>query len=274
MPVNAPLVSILIPHFQTYDLVRLCLRSIRRYTKGVSYEVVVIDNGSQDGTSLEYLRRVEWIRLIERTERIGPGPQGHLEAVQIGIDQSSAPLILSFHTDTIPIRDDWLVWHIEQIRAHDRIGAVGTYKLELKSRPLRILKALEYRVGLWKTSNSQIGDHRPYIRSHCALYRRDVLEELRLRYDDFEDTAGRPLHYAIESNGYEARLLNVKEAMQRIVHLNHGTMALISELDVKKRTVRNQSERLKRFLFRTEFQKILADESLDIGDSFELLDAT
>jgi hypothetical protein len=41
------------------------LRSIRRFTRDVPYEVIVVDNGSKDD-SLEYLRSLKWIRLIER----------------------------------------------------------------------------------------------------------------------------------------------------------------------------------------------------------------
>ena len=56
-------VTILIPHFQTLELIRLCLRSIRMMTGG-EYRVVVLDNGSQDA-SLDYLRSVPWIELVE-----------------------------------------------------------------------------------------------------------------------------------------------------------------------------------------------------------------
>src|SRR5690606_29802738 len=104
MTATQPLVSIIVPHFQTPELARLCLRSIRRFTYWVPYEVIVIDNGSKDGASLDYLRTIEWIKLIERTENIGPVAIGHKEAVDIGIEASTAPYVLAFHTDTIPIR--------------------------------------------------------------------------------------------------------------------------------------------------------------------------
>ena len=54
-----PLVSIVVPHYQTPELAKLCLRSIRKFTAGIPCEVIVVDNASRDGTALEYLRQVE-----------------------------------------------------------------------------------------------------------------------------------------------------------------------------------------------------------------------
>src|SRR5687768_671659 len=62
---SGPLVSIVMPHWQVKPFVTLCLRSIRKYTRDVPYEVIVVDNGSKD-ESLDYLRGLPWIRLIER----------------------------------------------------------------------------------------------------------------------------------------------------------------------------------------------------------------
>ena len=260
---RTPLVSIIIPHYQTPDLARLCLRSIRRYTIDVPYEVIVVDNGSQDDRSLQYLRNVTWIRLIERTQNIGELGIGHKEAVDIGIDATNAPLVLAFHTDTIPIRSDWLKWHIEQLTADDRIGAVGTYKLELKSPLQRVLKRFDSLMAR-RRSSAENGDHRPYIRSHCALYRRALLEELGLRYNDPEaDVAGRHIHYALEQNGYEARLLGVEETLRRVVHLNHGTMVMLPELGARKKSIRIGRRRIDRFLQRPEVQATFNDASLD-----------
>lgn len=59
-------VTICVVHYRTPELIRLCLRSIRKYTPK-PYEMVVVGNDSQD-ESLEYLRSLGWIRLIERKE--------------------------------------------------------------------------------------------------------------------------------------------------------------------------------------------------------------
>ncbi len=130
---TVPLVSIVIPHYQTESLARLCLRSVRRHTADVPYEAIVVDNGSQDDESLDYLRGVKWIRLIERTDGIDADPVvAHKQALDIGIAAAEGTYVLSYHTDTIAIRDDWLAWLVRQISQSERIAAVGTYKLERK----------------------------------------------------------------------------------------------------------------------------------------------
>ena len=257
---SEPVVSIIIPHYQTEMLARLSLRSIRRYTTRTPYEVVVVDNGSADGASLEYLRGVKWIKLIERTQGISDIPgEAHKEALDAGIAASAGEFVLSFHTDTVPIRDGWLAWLVRQVEARERIGAAGTYKLERK----KPFKRLEH----WFKSLSRRGEipraERPYIRSHCALYRRSVLEELGLKFVDETTATGQGVHLAIEDGGYESVLLPVGEMLRRVVHLNHGTMVLIPQLGARKSTIRKGHGRIDRFLDRPEVREILQDDSLD-----------
>ncbi len=262
-----PFVSIVIPHYQTPELVKLCLRSVRRYTQDVPYEVIVVDNGSKDAASLNYLRSVQWIRLIERGEQAGTGAQAHKEAVDIGFQEARGELLLTIHTDTIPIRSDWLKWLVEQLLADQRIAAVGSYKLELPRPWTQALKQIEKTFGKLlkkKTSNSGSDNDRPYIRSHCALYRKDVLQRLGLSYNDRTDeTAGRLIHLQLEQHGYIAKLLPVEEMLQRLVHLNHATMVLRPELGAAPRTIIRGRRRIKRFLSRPEIIQLLNDNSLD-----------
>ena len=123
----------IVPHFQTLQLAKLCLRSIRKYTPEIAYEVIVVDNASQDGASLEYLRSVDWIRLIERTGKLGSGSDAHRQAVELGFEAARAPYVLTIHTDTIPVRPDWLEFHLAPMLADETLAAVGTDKLVLRS---------------------------------------------------------------------------------------------------------------------------------------------
>src|SRR4051812_24791798 len=123
-PTTNPLVSIIVPHYQTPELVKLCLRSIRRFTTGVDYEVIVVDNASKDSGSLKYLRSVDWIRLIERQSVSPVGSTAHCEAVCAGFEAARAPFVLTIHTDTIPIRSDWLQFHLNPMRINERLAAI------------------------------------------------------------------------------------------------------------------------------------------------------
>lgn len=251
-------VSIIIPHYKTEILAKLCLRSIRRYTKKPLCEVIVVDNASSGDPSLDYLRRLKWIRLIERDpDRISPS-DAHKQAVDIGIAEARFPYILSFHTDSIPIHEDWLGYLVGVLQKED-LSAVGSYKLELKSPWQTLLKKAK---GLVQRSIGAAPDNSPYVRSHCALYRRDILQKLGLRFLS-DDTAGRNIHWGLVHAGYKVKILPSEELLRYLVHLNHGTMVLRPELGARKKTIRRGLSRIESFLAQPRIRRIYDDASLD-----------
>jgi GT2 family glycosyltransferase len=68
--VSKPLVSILIVNWNTLDLVVQCLDSLPRGAEDVTYEVIVVDNGSIDGSG-DVLDQRGDIRLIRNTDNLG-----------------------------------------------------------------------------------------------------------------------------------------------------------------------------------------------------------
>ena len=115
--------TICVVNYKTLEFTRLCLRSIRKFTK-YPYEVVVIDNDSQDD-SLEYLKSLGWIRLIER-QKIGDlrlpiddckspqsticltadasrrkiGGYAHAAGLDLGLANCNTEFFVSMHSDT------------------------------------------------------------------------------------------------------------------------------------------------------------------------------
>ncbi|MDO8785223.1 MAG: glycosyltransferase family 2 protein, partial [Syntrophales bacterium] len=66
-------VSIIIVNWNTKDLLRNCLDSICKTVRGITYEIIVVDNGSSDG-SLEMLREnFPQGHVIKNTENRGFG---------------------------------------------------------------------------------------------------------------------------------------------------------------------------------------------------------
>ena len=57
-------VSVIIVNWNARDVLRDCLRSLERHPPPDPWEVIVVDNGSRDG-SVEMLRdEMPWVRLI------------------------------------------------------------------------------------------------------------------------------------------------------------------------------------------------------------------
>ena len=63
-------IAILIPNYNSYEAIQLCIESVRKYTRH-PYQIIVYDGGSDNKCDLEYLRKAKgdgWIELIEAGE--------------------------------------------------------------------------------------------------------------------------------------------------------------------------------------------------------------
>lgn len=237
-----PSVTILIPHFKTLPLTKLCLQLLRHYTDLTVAKIVVIENGSQDG-SLEYLRTIPWIEVIVRTGEAGESPvQSHARALDLGLAQVTTPYVLSIHTDTLVKRATWLPFLLQQIDAHPMVAGVGSWKLEWKPWYVRCLKYIE-------TTVKQRGSREPveqYLRSHCALYRTALLKQHHLHFSDGDQVAGKFIHTALCAKGYQMLFVEAGQLLKQMVHLNHATVVLNPSLSRRSQVEKDLARLRKR----------------------------
>lgn len=59
--------SVCVLSFNTKDLLRRCVQSIKQYTTGVSYEVIVVDNASHDGSATMIEREFPEVILVRNS---------------------------------------------------------------------------------------------------------------------------------------------------------------------------------------------------------------
>jgi hypothetical protein len=72
--------SIIIVNFNTKDFVSNCIRSIVEHTTDVFYEIIVVDNGSYDGSQEEIKTNFPQVQLIESEKNLGFGKANNLAA--------------------------------------------------------------------------------------------------------------------------------------------------------------------------------------------------
>lgn len=96
----APQVSIIILNYNTNELAIDCIRSVYEKTKGVSYEIVVVDNASPRDNPEEIIRIFPEVRLIKSKENLGFAKGNNL-----GIAHAKAPVYLLLNSDTVLIND-------------------------------------------------------------------------------------------------------------------------------------------------------------------------
>ena len=87
-----PDISIVTPVFNSVRWIELCLQSVRHALQGQSYEHIIVDGGSTDGT-LEYLKQQKDIRLI-------PGPdKGMYDALNKGMAAARGRILGHLNAD-------------------------------------------------------------------------------------------------------------------------------------------------------------------------------
>ena len=289
-----PSVTILIPNYRTLQITQLCLRLLRKHTAPQKIHVIVIDNDSRD-ESLDYLKSLRWIELIERKTVLDESPPlSHVRALDLALDRVATPYVLSFHTDTFVKDPAWLDVLLTEIEKEPNIAGVGSWKLERQPSYIKRLgKVLEYQwryayyrlignidkvrvvenqrqsgyyklIGKGGDIIEEKGNEYFFLRSHCALYRMDLIKENKLKFSDGEVTAGKMIHKKLIESGYKMVFLRSEFLRRYIVHLNHATMVLHPELGSRKRTVIKGLRRIKKELRALNADQILGDNSLDL----------
>ena len=269
---STPEVTVLIPHYKTLELTKMCLRSLIKFTDLGRIRVIVLDNGSKD-ESTEYLRTLDWITFVEREPVTGDsGPRTHCKSLDEGLDMTTTPYVLSIHTDTLVISPDWLDFLLDKIKANERIAGVGSWKLEYKPRYRRWAKDFEtfWLLRIWYplTGKKQhkvygAGGHDLYLRSHCAMYRTDLLREYTNGFSDGDTAAGTEIHRKLVAANFDMVFIESEELYPYLRHLNHATAIFNPEIAGRGTRSKKQLRKVMRELNKLKYQEILADNALD-----------
>jgi glycosyltransferase involved in cell wall biosynthesis/GT2 family glycosyltransferase/tetratricopeptide (TPR) repeat protein/ADP-heptose:LPS heptosyltransferase len=115
-----PLVSIIIPVFNNVEFTTRCLESIIRYVPGERFEVIIVDNGSSDGTG-RFLRCLEGdVRII-----INETNHGFSQACNQGAAVAQGEFIIFLNNDCVST-PGWLDALIKKAREDNQIGILGS----------------------------------------------------------------------------------------------------------------------------------------------------
>lgn len=117
-----PKVSIVIVTFNNLDLTKDCLGSIDRFTDYCNFEIVVVDNASEDGT-VEFLDY--WVgekpgRVLKKNRT----NKGFAAGNNIGIELASGDYFVLLNNDTY-VTPGWLGGLLQHLIKNDSIGLVG-----------------------------------------------------------------------------------------------------------------------------------------------------
>jgi len=292
--------TICIVNYKTLDLTRLCLRSVRKFTK-YPYEVIVVDNNSQDESS-EYLKHLSWIQLIEwqkigdlrlpiddckskistgrgashpsdltaENRKLKIGGYAHAAGLDLGLANCNTEFFVSLHSDAFIQKENWLTKLISYFGNDENIACVGSGKIELTPKWRVLLKkATDFRTlarELFRQPDP-IGKFRYYNRTICCIYRTDVLRRENLSFLMDRDkglTGGKKLYFELVDRGYKTVELPSSIMGRYVIHLAHATQATRpQEFTLRKKTIKKYNRIVDKVMSRALVQNILTDQSLD-----------
>lgn len=111
--------SIVIVSFDVRQFLKHCLESLYKTTNGINYEIIVVDNNSQDGTVQMIETEFPDVDLIASKENIG-----FVKANNIAFRKSRGKYILMLNPDTVILRNSFRKM-IDYFEQQPKIGAVG-----------------------------------------------------------------------------------------------------------------------------------------------------
>ena len=114
-------VSVVIVNWNTLPFLRETLASLRRFSRP-PFEVIVVDNGSTDG-SVEFLESAPALRRVCLRRNIG-----HASAMDLGFLVAASEIVLSLDVDAFPINSSWLDRIVAPLRAGYTVSGVQLWR--------------------------------------------------------------------------------------------------------------------------------------------------
>ena len=214
-------VSVVIPNFNGIAFLDSVLASLEGQTLS-NFEVILVDNGSTDGSCSFVTANYPWVHLIELSENFG-----FCGAVNAGIRAAKAPYVLLLNNDT-EVKEDFVEEMLAAIRRHKNAFSCGARMVQYHDRD-RLDDVGNYYCALgWSFARGRGKDIHAYetedkIFSACAgaaIYRKKIIE--KIGYFDEEHFA-----YLEDTDiGYRARIYGYENwyAPEAIVyHVGSGT---------------------------------------------------
>ena len=117
-------ISIVIVSYNVKEYIISCIESIYKHSKArLSFEIIVVDNNSEDGSQLELKKRFSKILLIENDYNAG-----FSVAVNQGVKKCKGKYIFLLNPDTLFL-EDTLHKLFQKNEKNEKIGAIGPESL-------------------------------------------------------------------------------------------------------------------------------------------------
>ena len=228
--------SIIILSCNTLELLQLCIASIREFTEAGTYEIIVVENASKDG-SIEWLKAQTGLTCIYNEEN-----QGFPGGCNQGLEIAAGTELLLLNSDTV-VTKDWLKNLRFALYSSPKVGAVScvtnhcsnNQRIDVSYESIEAMLAF---AADYNRSNPALWEKRTKLVGFCFLFKREVFERV-----GFLDVRFNPGNY--EDDDYSLRILQAGYDLLlcRDTFIHHYGGASFE----KKLAVRNAAEMEERY---------------------------
>lgn len=209
------LTSIIIPTYNGLGLLRETIASIRRHTQS-PYELIVVDNGSKDGT-LEYLLRYD-ITFVSL-----PGNIGFPAACNVGLRLSRGERLLLLNNDVL-VTKGWLDRLLACLHHAADIGIVGPMSNYVSGKQqISMPGSYEAKAEQLALENAGSYENVDRVVGLCFLFKRELMNTIGLLDEQFS-----PGHFEDDDYCYRARKNGYKVMIARDAFIFHHGSASFS----------------------------------------------
>lgn len=115
----APVASVIVPVFNQLKFTLWCLHAVLSGTSRSTFEIVVVDDASEDATA-EILKELPEIRYVR-----GPANRGFVHSCNLGAQHARGQYLVFLNNDTLPLQG-WLDALVDTFRDRPDAGIVGS----------------------------------------------------------------------------------------------------------------------------------------------------
>jgi len=204
-----PRISAIVPAYNAEDTIDQCLDALARQTvPRETYEVIVVDDGSSDGT----WARVEAHPGVRLLTQVNVGPAA---ARNRGVQHARGEIVLFTDADCVPA-EDWIARMAAPFRDPAIVGVKGAYLTDQRALVARFVQ-IEYEDKYDRMAREPAID---FIDTYAAAYRRDVFLANGGFDTAFPTASVEDQEFSFRLAGQGHRMVFVPEA--RVRHLGHA----------------------------------------------------
>ena len=121
--IGNPKVSIIIPNKDYINTLKVCLNSLKKLTTYENYEIIVVENNSEESETFEYYKKIDGkdkIKVVYFPEK----EFNYSKIINFGVKNSTGDYIIQLNNDTELMTPNWIQEMLGFAQRED-VGAVG-----------------------------------------------------------------------------------------------------------------------------------------------------